>query len=147
MQPVNVEERVQQINKELSDFQDRLNRAETVYNDETRMRQIVESIVEPIILIAKQNALTNCFKNDELQSAREEVRDLSEKIIQFRKQLDQLHEYDNKLFRMEERFIDQLNKANRNFEPTRKLSKEVKDEVSEIRIKVREIRQNLNQRE
>ena len=138
---------MQQINKELTDFKERLNRAESVYNDETRMRQIVESIVEPIILIAKQNALTNCFKNDELQSAREEVRDLSEKIIQFRKQLDIIHEYENKLVRMEERFIDQLNKANKNFEPTRKLSQQVKEEVNEIRVKVREVRHTLNLRE
>ena len=85
MQSVNVDERVAQINKELQDFKDRLDRAETVYSDETRMRQIVESIVEPIYLIAKQNALTNCYKNDELQTNREEVRDLNDKVTQFRK--------------------------------------------------------------
>lgn len=147
LQSVAVEERVSQINKELAEFKQRLDRAETVYNDETRVRQIVEGLVEPIILIAKQNALTNCYKNDELQGAREEMKDLNERMVQFRKQLDVLHEYEHKLVRTEERLASEITKAHKTFEPARKIAGQCRDEVTEIKNKVKEIKLTLQQRE
>ena len=100
--------------------------------------------MEPIILIAKQNALTNCYKNDELQSAREEVRDLNDKVIQFRKQLDVINEYESKLIRSEDKIIGQINMLNKNNEPTRKLSEKCRDEVTDLKSKVKEIRLSLS---
>jgi len=142
-----VAERINAINSQLKEFNERLERSETVYNDETRMRKIVQDIVMPVVLVAKENALTNCYKNDEWKAARDEMSILQDRIESFRSQLEVLQEYDKRMIKTEERINNEISKANKNFEPTRKVAAQCKDEVTEIKQKVKEIRQTLQQRE
>ena len=43
------------------------------FDDETVLRKRVYEQVEPIITIARENMLTNCFKNDTIKGLHDEI--------------------------------------------------------------------------
>lgn len=54
------------IDEEIDNFKKDVQYKNELYNDETRMRAIINENIIPIVNIAKENMLTNVMKNSEL---------------------------------------------------------------------------------
>ena len=47
-----------------------------LYQDEVRMRTVVMGLLMPVITIAKENMVVNCYKNDEIRECKDEINQL-----------------------------------------------------------------------
>ena len=71
------------IEKQLTDYNKKLLNAETIYQDETRMRKIIQEQFLPIITVSKENMITNCYKVEELKQTKDEIREIHSALRQF----------------------------------------------------------------
>ena len=68
-----IEERLGKLDHDLNEIKKKLDINQAIYKDQTKLRKLLSEQMEPITLIAKENMVTNCYKNEELRETREHL--------------------------------------------------------------------------
>ena len=65
----------------------------------------------PVITIAKENMVSNCFKNEEIRNVRDDFKDLQKRLNSFETQLNKINLFNKKLNDSELRMYDKIGKV------------------------------------
>ena len=74
------------------------------------MRDLIFKQVNPVIVLSKENMITNCLKNDELKMTRDDMAVVQQRINEFTKELEVLDTFEARLYKFEEKFDKKIDK-------------------------------------
>ena len=95
-----MEKRFASIDRDLEACKATLETSKMTTEADIRVRALIYEQLHPIIIVAKENMLTNCMKNEELSHAREDIRDMARKVNHFEQEVIQIADFDRKILNL-----------------------------------------------
>ena len=71
----------------------------------------------PVIGIIKENMVTNCFKNDQLKNAREDMQQINERQYQIKEELKKVDAVHEEMLKIEKRLNYEIRRVEEKFRP------------------------------
>ena len=75
-----MDDRLKEIEMQLQIAREKVHQVSSGFEDDTKVRKFVGTYFEPLILIAKQNMITNCLKNEEINQLKDGIKETQAEV-------------------------------------------------------------------